>query len=111
MSPRTRISVRLGVVVAEVLPAGVAVMDEFDVGSGASLGERHLQRVEDEVGAHVVGELPAHDRPAVDIDHEREEHDALPAAQVREIRTPKLVRDGRGERSLHEIRAPHRFRV
>jgi hypothetical protein len=52
------------------LPAGVAVVDQLDVG-GAEV-ERHLERVEDEVGAHVPGELPAGDHPAEDVDHEGE---------------------------------------
>ena len=67
-------------------------MDQLDVGAGPALGERHPQRVEDEVGAHVVGELPADDPAAVDVDHEREEDDALPAAQVGEVDAPELVR-------------------
>ena len=67
-------------------------MDQLDVRARAAQVERHPQRVEDEVGAHVVGELPADDLAAVDVDHEREEDDALPAAQVGEIDAPKLVR-------------------
>ena len=65
-------------------------MDELDVRAGPALGECHPERVEDEIGAHVIGELPAHDRAAVDVDHEREEDDAFPAPQVSEIRTPAL---------------------
>ena len=67
-------------------------MHERDVGAGPALGERHPQRVEDERGAHVVRELPADDAAAVDVDDEREEHDALPAAQVAEVRDPQPVR-------------------
>ena len=53
---------------------------------------RSERAVEDEVGAHVLGELPADDHPAVHVDHEREEDAALPAAQVGEVRHPQLVR-------------------
>ena len=38
------------------------------------------------------GKLPAHDPPAVDVDHEAQEDRALPAAQVGEVRDPELVR-------------------
>jgi transposase len=34
------------------------------------------ERVEDEVGAHVAGELPADDHPRVGIEHEREEDES-----------------------------------
>ena len=47
--------------VAGVLSAGVAVMDQLDVGAGVATRERHPQRVEHEIGAHVAGELPADD--------------------------------------------------
>jgi hypothetical protein len=57
-------------------------MDQLDVGAKAALAERHLESVEDEVGAHVRRELPADDHPAVGVDHEGEEDESFPAAQV-----------------------------
>src|SRR5581483_5243618 len=101
----------LAVVERGVLAAGVAVVDELDVGAGAAQVERHPQRVEDEIGAHVVGELPADDHPAVDVDHESEEDRPLPAAQVGEVGTPELVRPGGGEVALHQVGPPDRLRV
>src|SRR4051812_32750736 len=97
---------RLGVVDAGVLTSSVAVMDQFDVGSGTALAERYLQGVEDEVGAHMARELPADDRPAVRVEHEREEDEPLPAAQVREVGDPKLVRTRGAEVVLDEIGPP-----
>jgi hypothetical protein len=44
------------------LRAAVAVVDELDVGASAAHTERHLERVEHRVGAHVRGEVPADDR-------------------------------------------------
>jgi hypothetical protein len=93
------------------LRAGIAVVDQRHVGARVTGRERHPQRVQDQVGAHVVGELPAHDHPAVGIDHEAEEHDARPAAQIREVRQPQLVRCRRGEVTLNEIRATVSRRV
>jgi len=55
-------------------------MHELDVGAGPALVERHPQRVEHEVGAHVRSELPADDAAAERIDHKGEEHQPLPAA-------------------------------
>ncbi len=69
-------------------------MHERDVGALNTLGECHPQRVEDAVGAHVGGELPADDRAAEGVEHEREEDDAFPAAQVGEVRDTR-ARPGR----------------
>jgi hypothetical protein len=55
------------------LRAAIGVMDQFDVGAAAVLAERHPQHVEDEVGAHVRGKLPADDHAAEGVDHEGEE--------------------------------------
>src|SRR3954447_15924311 len=76
---------------------------KVDVGAGAARGQRHPQRVEDEVGAHVAGELPADDHPAVGVEHEREEDEPVPAAQVGQVGDPELVRTPRAEVSLDEV--------
>lgn len=81
-------------------------MHELDIGTRSACGERHAQRVEDEACAHVGGKLPADDAPAEDVDHEAQEDDALPAAQVREISDPQLIRPGCFEAPLDEIRQP-----
>jgi hypothetical protein len=78
-------------------------MDQLDVGARLASRERHPQRVKDEIGAHVGRELPADDAAAVDVDHEREEDQALPAAQVGEVRDPQRIRPVGGELALHEI--------
>ena len=78
-------------------------MDEVDVGAGGAAGERHAQRVEDEIGAHVAGELPAHHAAREDVDDEAEEHHALPAAQVSEVRDPQLIGPLGAEVALDEI--------
>src|SRR6266581_4595378 len=46
------------------LAAAVAVVHELDVSAAAAQAERHLERIEHEIGAHVRGELPADDHPA-----------------------------------------------
>jgi hypothetical protein len=55
-------------------------MHQLDVSAGLALGERHPQRIEDEVCAHVRCQLPADDLAAEGVDHEGEEQVALPAA-------------------------------
>jgi hypothetical protein len=63
-------------------------MDQLDISAATALSERHLQGVEDEIGAHVCRELPADDLAAESVDHEREEDEPFPAAQVGEVGDP-----------------------
>src|SRR6266516_4945256 len=86
-------------------------MDELDVGARSAQPERHLERVEDEVGAHVHRELPADDHPAVGVDHEREVDESFPAAQVAQVGDPELVRTRGAEVALDEVGPPRRQRV
>jgi hypothetical protein len=60
---------------------------------------------------HVAGELPPHDAAAERVDDEREEHQAFPVAQIREIGQPELVRVVGAEVALDEIGASGRGRV
>jgi hypothetical protein len=91
---------------AQVRVAAIAVLHELDVGARPALRERHAQRVEHQVGAHVAGELPANDPAAEDIEDEREEHRALPAAQGGEVAHPQPIGCWRAEVALDQIGAP-----
>jgi hypothetical protein len=86
-------------------------MHERDVGARAALAERHAQRVEGEGGAHVRGELPADDAAAVGVDDEREEDQALPAAQVGQVGDPQAVGRLDGEVALDEVGPAQRVRI
>lgn len=44
--------------------------------------DRHLKRVADEVGTHVLGHGEADDAPGGEVDHGREVEPALPGAHV-----------------------------
>jgi hypothetical protein len=59
----------------------------------------------------VRGELPADDPPRVDVDDEREEDDALPAAQISQVGDPQLVRARCGEVALDQVGPPAGFDV
>ena len=73
--------------------------------------QRHPQRVQNERGAHVAGELPADDPAAVGVDDEREEHHAFPASEVGDVGDPEPIRAGGGEVAIDEVRAPARGRI
>ena len=98
----------LGVVDARVLTAAVRVMDELDVGAGPALMQRHPERIEHEVGAHVAGELPADHAAREGVEDEREEHDTFPAAQVGQVRHPQLIRPVGCEVAFDQVRLPQR---
>ena len=78
-------------------------MHEREVGAVLAGTERHPQRVEDQVGAHVAGELPTDDAAGERVQHEAEEHGPFPAAQIREVRDPQRIRLLSGEHAVHEI--------
>ena len=75
--------------------------DQVAVRSAEAVG--HLQRVEYKVVAHVSGDLPPDDLAAVTVEDEREVDEAVPGADVGEVRYPLLVRAGRGEVPLQQI--------
>ena len=66
---------------ADELAALIGMPDQ--PGLGPALRERHLQRVGDELGAHVIGHRPADDPAAVDVLHGDEVQPALPASAGR----------------------------
>lgn len=81
----------LGVVGRRILRAAVGVGHELEVGAMLALAEGHAQGVEDEVGAHVGGQLPADDLAGEGVEDEGEVADALPGAQVGEVADPEPV--------------------
>jgi len=67
--------------------------------------EGHAQRVEDQVGAHVRGELPADHAAREHVEDEAKEHRALPAAQVGEVGHPQLIGSLGAEVPLDQVGA------
>ena len=82
-------------------------MDQVPVAEIAT-PQRHLERIEDEVGAEVVGELPADDHPRVNVEDERDVQPALPRRHVGDVGEPQLVRSLGDEVALDQVRRPGR---
>jgi hypothetical protein len=61
---------------------------------GAPAVQAHLQRVDDELGAHVLGHRPADDHPGERVLNSGEVEPALPGPQVGQICDPQHVRGG-----------------
>jgi hypothetical protein len=57
----------------------------------AAAGNAHVQRVDDELGAHVVGHAAAHDPTRVGVLDGGEIQPALPRTQVRHVGDPQHV--------------------
>jgi hypothetical protein len=63
----------------------------------------HLERVDHQLGTHVIGHAPADDPTAVGVLHRREIQPALPRAQVGHVGDPEHVRRGRREVTVDEV--------
>lgn len=64
----------------------------------------HADRVEDQLGAQVIGHRPPDDSAGVSIDYDREVEEPFPGAQVGDVRDPQPVRCGGGELPPHQVR-------
>jgi hypothetical protein len=64
---------------------------------GPTVRDGHLERLDDELGAHVVSHRPADDLAAIAIHHRREVQPAFPGADVGDVRAPQPVHSGRVE--------------
>ena len=97
---------RLAVVAARVLRAAVGVVHEAGVGEAATA--RHLQRVEAELGAHVIGDRPADDAAREQVEDDGEVQPALPRPHVRDVGRPHAVRRRRFEVPVEHVRRDRR---
>jgi hypothetical protein len=64
-------------------------------GGGLALPDGHLERFDDELGAHVLGHRPADATARVAVDDDREVELALPSGDLGEVRRPQPIL-GRG---------------
>jgi hypothetical protein len=76
-------------------------MHEPAVGAPAVHG--HVQRVDDELGAHVLSHRPADDRAGVGVLDRGEVQPAFPGAQVGDVGEPQHIRTGGAKATLDEI--------
>ena len=97
----------LGISKGDISNAAVGVMNEpVDGPAGVGAGpDAHLKGVEGQVGAQRSGQLPAHDPAGVHVDHEGGVYPAGERAAVGDVGNPQLVRRGRGEGAVDQVRA------
>ena len=72
--------------------------------AGTSLLQRHVQRVEHEIGLQVRLHRPPHDTSTPDIDDHRQVQEAARRRYVGDVGDPELVAAFHTEVSLNEIR-------
>jgi hypothetical protein len=69
-----------------------------------ALPDGHLERFDDELGAHVLGHRPADDPARVAVDHDGQVELALPRRDLGQIGDPQPIRRGRVEVARDQIR-------
>ena len=79
----------------------LGVMDDR---GGASLSHRHVQRVEDQFGAQMVGHRPPHHPAAEHIEYDGQIQESRRSRDVGDIRDPQPVRGLGLEATLDEVR-------
>jgi len=74
-----------------------------EAGPGAPAVQRHLQRVDDDLGAHVVGHRPPHDPAREGVLDGGEVEPPLPGPQVGEVGDPEHVGAVGAKAALDEV--------
>ena len=72
---------------------------------GATTGDRHLERVDDQFGTKVVSHRPAHDQSGEQVLYVREIQESFPGRDVGDVRRPGLVRAIRAKVALEQVRS------
>ena len=110
---RAGLSKTLGVADGDVLNALIAVVREPGDGLACVIAgpDAHLERVQREVRPQRLRQLPADHAAGEHVDDERGIHPAGEGAAVGDVRDPQLVRSGRGELPLHQIRVSRGRRI
>ncbi len=68
-----------------------------------AVAQGHLQGVDDELGAHVLGHRPADDAAGPQVEDDGQVQPTLPRPDVRDVRHPEQVRSGRREVARHQV--------
>src|SRR3954451_3128979 len=87
---------------------GAAVGMEDHSNGRPTVRDRHVQRVGDQAGAHVIGDRPADNRTRVQVDHGGQVGPAVPSSDVGDVAAPLLVRRLGGELPAEQVWSVHR---
>ena len=82
-----------------------------ETGIGVALGNGHVECVQDQFGAQVLGHRPAHHPTRERVQDHREVQPALAGALLGDVSNPQPVRPGRHEVALHQVRCWRGVRV
>jgi len=95
----------LGVANRQILNSLVRVMHQAveDLTLSGAVPDGHLQGVDGQVRAQGVGQLPAHDHPAEDVDEEGGVQPADVGLHVGEVGHPQPIGGGRCEVPVHQV--------
>src|SRR5665647_313515 len=76
---------------------------EYRTRSKLDIGRGHGDRVTDQVGTHMIGHRPAHNRLGMTVDHRGQVEPPSPCSDVRNIPYEPGPWGGRGEVPLHVV--------
>ena len=79
----------------------IAVMNDAD---WTALPQRHVERLEHQLGTQVIGHRTAHNPPAEGVDDDRQKQESGPGRHVGYIRNPQKVRCIGFKPALNEVR-------
>lgn len=99
--PDTRLSAALAEGQRRILRPLVRVMNDV---ARPALGDRHLERIQRQLGAEMAGGRPADNLAAPDVKHNRKLEKAGCRGEECNVRDPQLVRAAGGEVAVHQVR-------
>ena len=87
------------------LDAAIGMMDQPVIDT-APRADRHFQRVQSQIGAKMISDLPPYNPAREQVLHERGIGPSGSGAHIRDIRDPAAVRRVRGEVPLQQVTRP-----
>jgi hypothetical protein len=70
---------------------------------GSAVPDRHVERVQDQLGAQVVSHRPSHHAPGEHVQDHRQVQEALPGRDIGDIGGPQPIRPSSGEGPLDQV--------
>ncbi len=92
---------RVAALMRRVLAAAIAVMDQPSVGLPATYG--HVQGVQDQLRAHLIGHRRAHQLPIVEAKHRRQIEPPFQRPDRRDIGHPGPIRCRHHELAVQQV--------
>ena len=94
---------QLAELMAGVLAAAIAMEDRPGTSIWTAVQPGHLQRIDDQMAAHLRLHRPAHHAAAEQVDDHGQEKPALVSWDLGDVASPRLVRRGHSEVAMQQV--------